>query len=464
MVIPVRARQALLAVLLLSVALRVAVALHYGNWVPAGQDDHSYSQLAWRLARGHGYSFDRAWYPFTPAETPTAHWSFLYTALVAGVYRIAGYRPLAARLVNATATGLLLPWAVYRVTHRTFPERSSAAAIAAVGAAGYAYFVLYGARIMTEGLYMIALLWSLDSALSVADDIRRGDGVPVHHSFQLGLSLSVATLLRQAILPWVPVILLWLAWQALSSRWSVAGERRRVRQGLSQVRNGLLPLAVAGAVLMAFILPWTLRNYRVYDSFLLLNSNTGYAMYSAQHPMHGTDFQAHEAAPLPDDLLQGSWLTEPEWDRALMERGIGFVVAEPARYIRLSASRALSFIVFWPTHDTPLVNNVGRLVSFTVCLPFMVYGSLLALMEARRASQTALDLLRWPAVLLLGFVCFYALLHILTWAMPRYRVPVDAVMMPFAAIAVLDLCDRIRGRVRWVPWVLRTIATEDVGD
>jgi hypothetical protein len=40
-------------------------------------------------------------------------------------------------------------------------------------------------------------------------------------------------------------------------------------------------------------------------------------------------------------------------------------------------------------------------------------------------------------------MAFYSLLHILTWAMPRYRLPVDAVALPFAALALVEL-------VRWV--------------
>lgn len=426
MVTSVRNRRAIwVAVLLVSVGLRVALALHYGDSVPVDQDEHSYSQLAWRVATGHGYTFERPWYPFTPADTPTAHWSFLYTALVAGVYRIVGYHPLVVRLTSAVATGFLLPWVVYRVTRRAFPERRTVALVAAIGAAGYAYFITFGARIMTEGLYIVALLWSLDSALAVADDLKQSVAVPLAHSLQLGLSLGTAVLLRQAILPWVPLLFVWLLLNV--------GTLQRLKP------HTLKPLIVAGLVLIACILPWTLRNCRVYGSFLLLNSNTGYAMYSAQHPMHGTDFQEYEAAPLPEDLLRGDWIPESEIDRALLARGISFVLAEPRRYLLLSVSRLWDFFVFWPTHGTPLLNNVGRLVSFTAFLPFMVYGSVLTLQQAWRASDTAIGFLRHPAMLLLGFVCFYTLLHALTWAMPRYRIPADAVMMPFAAIAVLDL-------------------------
>ena len=60
-------RLLLLAILLLSVLLRAGVAVYLGDTVPAGKDEQSYSELAARLATGHGYSFDRPWYPFAPA-------------------------------------------------------------------------------------------------------------------------------------------------------------------------------------------------------------------------------------------------------------------------------------------------------------------------------------------------------------------------------------------------------------
>jgi hypothetical protein len=61
-------RLLLLAILLLSVLLRAGVALYLGDTVPAGKDEQSYSELAARLATGHGYSFDRPWYPFALAR------------------------------------------------------------------------------------------------------------------------------------------------------------------------------------------------------------------------------------------------------------------------------------------------------------------------------------------------------------------------------------------------------------
>jgi 4-amino-4-deoxy-L-arabinose transferase-like glycosyltransferase len=119
-----RTRTWLIAILLLAVLLRAGVAVYLGDTVPAGKDEQSYSELAARLATGHGYSFERPWYPFAPADAPTAHWSFLYTAFVAGVYRIAGPHPLAARLAQALLAGLLLPWLTYRLARRMLASPS----------------------------------------------------------------------------------------------------------------------------------------------------------------------------------------------------------------------------------------------------------------------------------------------------------------------------------------------------
>jgi len=158
-------------------------------------------------------------------------------------------------------------------------------------------------------------------------------------------------------------------------------------------------------------------------------------MYSAQHPMHGTRFSEFEAAPLPE----GIWgRPEPEMDRELMRQGIQFVLDEPGRYLLLSLSRVRAFFEFWPTPDTTLLHNVGRTGSFGLFLPFMIYGLVLALRRPGFLARNGLLFL---------FAAFYTVLHVLTWAMVRYRLPVDAVLIPFASLAVVDLAARVRTAV-----------------
>ncbi len=428
--------QALVLILFVSVLLRVAVAIWLGNEVdapPLLTDQRSYHALGVRLSTGHGFSFDRPWYPFyLPAGSPTAHWSYLYSFFVALVYTIFGPQVVAARLAQAILGGILLPLAVYQLTRRTLGSPASAQlltglrerglntealpVVAAGVAAIYFYFVLYAATLMTETFFITALLWSLDRAIALADTPTLKNGLA------LGAGLAVATLLRQSVLPGIAVMVLWLLWAAWRAR--------RLRQALGA-------LAVSGAVLVVAIAPFTLRNYRVFGELLLLNSNAGYAMYSAQHPMHGTSFQAFEAAPLPADLPPGN---EAQLDKDLMKRGIAFVLAEPGRYLLLSLSRVPVYFEFWPSSDTSFINNIGRVGSFGIFLPFMLYGMWLALrLSGPGVTKGGGQFFARPVALLIGFMAFYSVLHIFTWAMPRYRLPVDAAALPFAAIALNDL-------------------------
>jgi hypothetical protein len=446
-----RAPSLLLAVIGLSIILRIGVAFYLGDIVdapPLLTDQRSYHALGVRLLQGHGYSFDRAWYPFTPANAPTAHWSFLYPLFVAGVYAVSGVHPLAVRLLQAGLGGFLLPWMVYRLVRRiVLVSSSEGPAPSALGSAGrelatvaaalgalYPYYILYAATLMTETFYIAALLWSLEVGLRVGSRLRQRQRVRWVLAVELGLSLAVATLLRQSFLPWVPVFFLWFLWLS----------HGRVRLG-----PVLAPLALAGTVLLLAIVPWTLRNYRVYGQFLLLNSNAGYAMYSAQHPLQGTRFSEFWAAPVPENL---PGINEAQWDRALLRIGLGFVRDDPLRYLRLCLSRVRAFLEFWPTSGTTLLHNLGRMASLGVFGPFMVYGLYLAARRpaapgsAARAVSSAPGMVGWAMGLLCLFVACYSLLHILTWAMVRYRLPADAVGLVFAALALQDLYQRAR---RW---------------
>lgn len=415
-----RISTAFIFIIALAILLRLGVALYLGNNTPPGKDEASYSLLGLRLAEGYGYSFAERHYPgFVEANTPTSHWSFLYTAFVAGIYTFAGFNPLVVRLISAVLGGIILPWMLYRLAHRVWPEREDLALLSAGLGAVYAYFILFSAQLMTETFYISAVLWSLERSLTLMalcvggeQDRRR----MMITALGLGISLGLATLFRQSILPWAIVsftTLLMVGWKA------------------GHFRQTFGSLFLAGLVLIAFILPFTIRNIVVYGDFMLLNSNAGYAMYSAQHPMHGASFQAFAAAPLPDDLNPRPD-NEPQWDRALMQRGFQFILDEPGRYALLSLSRLADYFMFWPAAESSLVNNIGRVFSFALFLPFMIYGLWLSVSEWRRY---------WMLYL---FMAFYTVLHLLTWSMIRYRLPVDAVLLLFVALAISNIAGHLQ--------------------
>jgi len=140
---------------------------------------------------------------------------------------------------------------------------------------------------------------------------------------------------------------------------------------------------------------------------------------------------------IPKELLS---LNEAALDQALLKQGVQYILADPIRYLLLSFSRIPVYFQFWPSADSGMVSNISRVASFGILWPFMLYGIIRWGMTGgfRRFSS--------PAWLLILFAVVYAGIHILTWALIRYRLPVDAVLLLFAGVAVVDLYQAILKR------------------
>jgi 4-amino-4-deoxy-L-arabinose transferase-like glycosyltransferase len=411
-------RSLLIAILAASVLLRAGVALLFGNQVtelPGTTDQLSYHNLALRLLGGHGFSFAEPWWPMTKAGEPTAHWSFLYSFYLAAVYALTGLNPIVARLVQAIAVGVLHPYLAYLLGTRVAGRRAGLAAAAL--SAGYVYFIYYSGALMTEAFYITGVLAALYLALRLADAERSQQR---RWGIALGLVLGATVLLRQLFSLTIPFLLLWVWWV-------------RYRRGQP------LPLAatvIAAAVVVAMIAPFTVYNYARFDRFVLLNTNAGYAFYMANHPVYGTRFEPILTAEtggyqqlIPGDLGE---LDEAAMEQALLRRGLQFVRDDPGRYLLLSLSRIPVYFTFWPSADSGTLSNVSRAASFGLLWPFMLAGTLIVLLRQRAA------VLLQPASLLLLFAGVYAGIHIVSWALIRYRLPVDAVMLVFAGVAVIE--------------------------
>lgn len=436
--------------------LRVGVAFYLGDTIEeirgGTHDQISYDRLAQRVMTGHGFSFDTDWWPYARADQPTAFWSYLYTLYLAGVYVAVGHHPLMARLLQAMVAGLLMPWLAYRIGRRSLDERSGliAAAITAI----YLYFINYAASLMTETFYIMGILWTIDVAMRLADKMAVAHNVaqsPVSTrsprlGLELGLAMAVTLLLRQVIMFFLVVLLLWLLW---------------VGWRLARLRQMLYSLLMAITILALLIFPWIVRNYLVFDQFTLPNTNAGFAFFWSNHPIHGTHYVPVLQDTSYQDLIPPELrhLNEAALDRALLVRGLDFIRADPKRYILLSLSRLPAYFLFWPTTNSTLLSNAARVLSFGVFLPFMCYGLFLVI---RRLWH--LYTMRTPSseyahvqngvvspvpglrpqflVLLLLFITVYTGIHLASWANVRYRLPVDAILLLFAALGISDLMDK----------------------
>lgn len=450
-------RYGLVVIIIIAVILRLAAAIYMGNQVealPGVYDQISYDSLARRVLTGHGFSFGESWWPATAANAPTAHWSFLYTLYLVAVYGLFGSAPLAARIIQAVLAGILMPLLIYRLGSRVFGQVVGlvAAAISAI----YVYFFYYAAALMTETFFILCILWSFDIAIG----IRYSQNPRLSQWLLLGLSMTMTVLLRQTFLPVILLIGFWL-WYAAK------GMRMKMIKGF----------ALSIIILILGIAPWTIRNYRVFHQFVLLNTNAGYAFYWANHPLFGTNFMNE----LPEGVSWGSMLPkellgmdEAGLEKELMRRGLQTIIDDPGRYLLLSLSRFEDQFKFWPTPESPLISELSRLGSFGLFLPFMCYGTWLVIFQPARfkyIDETGVDgkfsrfsaWLKTPVALWLAFFVLYNLMHLASWAAIRYRLPTDAVMIIFAAVGIVDLYDRFAAKFGYKSDVCRenSVVIED---
>ena len=139
---------------------------------------------------------------------------------------------------------------------------------------------------------------------------------------------------------------------------------------------------------------------------------------------------------IPEELYD---LDEAALDNELMQRGMQFVFDDPGRYILLSISRIPAYFKFWPSADSGLISNISRVFSFGLAWPFMLYGLIRAPLWKRFKQTLRIES---PSMLLYLFALIYTGMHLLTWALIRYRLPVDAVLILFAAIPIFELIER----------------------
>ncbi|HNB50384.1 MAG TPA: glycosyltransferase family 39 protein [Anaerolineales bacterium] len=411
------------ALLVVSVVMRVAVAIALGNQVtqlPGTFDQVSYHELAQRVLHGFGFTFGKNWWPVTVANSPTAHWSFLYTGYLVVMYALTN-SPLVARIFQAILVGVLHPFLAYRIGQHTFGPRVGL--WAAIITVFYTYFIYYAGTLMTEPFYITAILGVFYFTIRLAE--AKGGKEGIKWAVGLGVLLGISLLFRQLFLLFLPFLFLWLWWARRKHPFSLSFWFSLVSVG----------------VMVVMILPITFYNYARFNRFVLLNTNAGYAFYLANHPSYGTDFipardMEDYQSLIPKELKT---LDEAALDQALLKLGLQFVTDDPKRYILLSLDRIPEYFKFWPSSDSGLVSNLSRVSSFGLALPWMIAGLILWFMDLRKQKIPLPKILESPGTLLLVFFLVYTGIHVVSWALVRYRLPVDAILIVFAGLAVEKL-------------------------
>jgi len=287
---------------------------------------------------------------------------------------------------------------------------SETAGLVAAGlAAFYPELVWFAAHFWAETLFSVLLWWAIERL--VASDARGS----AFAAAGAGLLFGLAILTRETVLHFLPLAALWLAWRR------PGGVRRAA-------------LVVATALLV--VLPWTLRNYLVFDAFVPVSTAGALNLWQGNTRLSR------------QEVYEEYWAVRgriPKYQHA-RERAMEAILERQPLWILEKLRSELP--EFWAAHAQPIVHlerggyGVVRrpLALAAVAVVLVPYLAVLVLF--------VIGLARLPAgrapLVVLAFLAFYVLLHVAAHGYPRYRLPVMPALFLVAAHGAVAL--RVRPR------------------
>ncbi|MCH7600046.1 MAG: glycosyltransferase family 39 protein [Myxococcales bacterium] len=357
----------------------------------------------------------------------------LYPYLLSLLYTLTGPGLYLPRFLNCVI-GSLTCVLVWRIAREFFGRRTGlvASAIAAI----YAMFIFYEGSLLIVNILLPLNLWVVWCGMRAMEAPSNGRWLG------LGMLIGLTALARPNMLLYGPAALV-LLFALLPNA-----------QGLSR-RFVLAGCLLAGIGTTVF--PATLRNYVVTGDRVLVSASAGMNFFNGNNPdANGTHnvpriFDRSTADhPREQNLIYKAY-AEHELGRTLlpsevstywMGRGIDYVIANPAEWLRLTGRKFLYFI---NAHE--IWNNrsytVTRQFSWVLRLPLIGFG----LVGPLAMLGFVVTANRWRKLApLYALIGVYLATCLIFFVLSRYRIPAVPVLIMFAAAACVWLYDAMRAR------------------
>jgi 4-amino-4-deoxy-L-arabinose transferase-like glycosyltransferase len=371
--------------------------------------------IAHSLATGHGFSS-----PFRVDTGPTAWMTPLFPLLLAGIFRLFG-----AYTFHAWTATVLLN--ISCCTLACVPIYFVGKRIGGIGlASGTAWLwaifpnaILLPVESMWDAsisaLLAATILWA---TLALAESQRLRDWCAY------GLLWGIALMFNATLAGLFPFLAGWLVYRARQEK-----------------REWFKPTAAAVAIILLCCVPWTIRNYRVFHRFVPLRSVLGLQLWLGNNDQTQDVFRG-DLHPIYNPAEREKYISMGEiaYMQQKKQEAIAYMLTHPAREAHLITYRAIS--IWSGGTPYPLEDFLGMpSLRFRVVLAFNLVAALGTLCGIvilfRRRSQFAIPVAAFPLI--------YPWAYYLTLALPRYRLPIDPIVMLLLAISIQRLT-RMRRR------------------
>ena len=361
--------------------------------------------IAHSLAVGNGFSS-----PFRVDTGPTAWLPPVYPLLLAGVFRTFGsytfHSFIAAALLNisfATLTCVPIFFAGKRI-----------GGLGVAAGAAWLWAVFPNAILIPVQSMWDASLSALLVAAIFCATLALAESSRVRDWCAYGLLWGITLMTNATLAALLPLLLGWVAYRSHKQRRPWFGR-----------------LALSIGIVVLCCLPWTIRNYEIFHTFVPLRSGFGLQLWLGNNDDTKDIFRA-ELHPIynADERARYIQMGETAYMQEKQQQGVEYMTAHPAREAHLIGNRIIS--VWSGGTPTPVKDllNVPSLW-FRFVLLFNVTAAMGALFGIlilfRRRSVCAFPAAVFPVV--------FPWAYYLTLVLPRYRTPIDPIVMLLAAIA-----------------------------
>ncbi len=301
----------------------------------------------------------------------------------------------AVKVCQAVLSSVLVP-AVGLLGARVFGRTAGIAAAAIV--AFYPELVWFSVHFWSETLFMVFLWWSLERLVAAEE-------AGAAAALAAGVLWGFATLTRETILYFTPVVALWLAWRA--------------------GRKGALLAATFLAAATLVVVPWTARNWAVYGAFVPVSTSGALNLWQGNARL--TRQEVYDEYAAVHGRIEKYEYARRKGIEAIRDRQPGWL------FEKLRGEMPL----FWEADSLPLVHikrgaygdvsaPTGAVTAVVVLAPYLIVLALFAWGVASSSFGRS-------QVLLLLFLAYYNAIHVATHGFARYRLPVMPVVFLFAA-------------------------------
>jgi 4-amino-4-deoxy-L-arabinose transferase-like glycosyltransferase len=399
-------RRSVLWMILAALGARLVVApFAWRNLTDPGVDHFPFGwemgHIGRSIASGRGFSS-----PFQGDTGPTAMLPPLYAYVVGGVFRVFGIFTAASAIVLLTLQSIFsavtcIP--VYAIGVWTFGKR-------AARGAGWTWAFFPYAIYLSAAMIWSTSLSALLLALILWLVLRIQEGAGWRDWLLLGFAVGTTALTNPTIIPVCVALVLWL--------WLRAPERR-----------GAIAARASVAVLIALlcIVPWTVRNYRVFGRFIPIRSNLWAHLYGGNSLDTGQFWHA-DRDPTTDarELAEAARLGEMAYMAEKKQQALAFVREHPRVYVWLVLKRIAYFWTgIFNLSPQFIRENPGETADIPFCTALSVIAFIGLLRLYRHDPEKA-----WPPILCLAV---YPVLYYLTTYEISYHHPIDPVLIVLAA-------------------------------